>query len=150
MPNRPVHLVSSGVAGAVFANYRARQVNAIQPFSEFLGGAAGGLMGGILPDVFDPPTHPGHRSLAHALIPVGAGSTAWIRALDGWQARLRGRADEYSRLQVRESDPVLKTWYGAVATALRMLCGMLAGLVAGYLTHIVLDFATPRGLPLIS
>jgi hypothetical protein len=70
--------------------------------------------------------------------------------LDRWQSSLRRRADEYTRLQFQAVEPLLKAWYGAAAIALRVLSGMLAGLVAGYITHIALDFTTPRCLPLIS
>ena len=150
MPNRPVHLATSGPAGAVFAYYKAPIINEIQRLQEAFGGVLGGLLGGALPDIFDPPSHPGHRALAHALIPVGAGSAAWLRYLDDWQKRLRCRADEYSRLRSQAVDPLLGAWYALLEMALRMLSGMLAGLGAGYLTHIALDFTTPRCLPLLS
>ncbi len=150
MPNRSVHIATSSPAGAVFAHHKAPLNNEIHRFQETLGGAVGGLLGGVLPDVLDPPFHPGHRALAHALIPVGASAAAWIRGLDGWQGYLRRKADDYSRLRLHTADPLLAAWYGAVAIALRMLSGLLAGLVAGYLTHIALDFTTPRCLPLVS
>jgi membrane-bound metal-dependent hydrolase YbcI (DUF457 family) len=34
-------------------------------------------------------------------------------------------------------------------TACRLLAGFLAGFFAGYLSHVALDFATPRCLPLV-
>jgi hypothetical protein len=110
----------------------------------------GGLLGGLLPDILDPPLHPGHRALAHAVLPVGVGATSWVGALDNWQKNLRDQVDEYTRLQFQAAEPLLKIWYGAIAMALRLLSGMLAGIVAGYVVHIGLDFMTPRCLPLIS
>ena len=112
MPNRPIHLATSGPIGAAFDKAPAN--NNLQRLQESVGGALGGLLGVALPDIFDPPLHPGHRAMAHALIPVSAGAAAWSRQLDNWQAGLR------------------------------------AGLGAGYLTHIALDFTTPRCLPLLS
>jgi len=44
----------------------------------------------------------------------------------------------------------LAAWYGLVEMALRVLCGAVAGLGAGYLTHVALDFMTPCCLPLIN
>jgi len=150
MPNRPLHLATSGPAGAVFAYYKAIDKKEIQLVEETLGGALGGLLGGLLPDILDPPLHPGHRAFAHGLLPVAVGTSAWAHSLDSWQKNLRDRADEYTRLQFQVTEPLLKAWYGVIAMALRVLSGMLAGLVAGYLTHIALDFTTPRCLPLIS
>lgn len=146
MPNRTFHLATSGPAGAAFAYHKA-PIN--KGLHEVLGGLIGGLAGGMLPDIIDPPFHPGHRALAHALIPVGLSAAAWVRGLDDWQKSLRCRADEYSRLRFQATDPVLAACYGALEAALRMLSGMLAGLLAGYLTHIALDFTTPRCLPLL-
>lgn len=150
MPNRPVHLATSGPAGAAFSYFKTIHHNDLQRFQEMVGGALGGLLGGLLPDILDPPLHPGHRALAHAVLPVGVGATAWLRALDNWQMSLRNRADEYTRLQFQTAEPLLKTWYATIAMALRMLSGMLAGIVAGYVVHVGLDFMTPRCLPLIS
>lgn len=150
MPNRPLHLATSGPAGAAFAYYKASNDREIQLAMETIGGALGGLLGGILPDILDPPLHPGHRAFAHGLLPVGVGTAAWAHALDSWQKNLRDQANEYTRLQFQAAEPLLKAWYAASAMALRVLSGMLAGFVAGYLTHIALDFTTPRCLPLIS
>ncbi len=150
MPNRPFHLATSGPAGAAFAYYKALPSNEIHRFQESLGGALGGLLGGILPDICDPPLHPGHRALAHGALPVGLGAAAWVSGLDGWQKRLRDQADEFTRLQFQAAEPLMNAWYGMIAMVLRVLSGMLAGMVAGYVTHLALDFTTPRCLPLVS
>lgn len=149
MPNRPIHLATSGPAGAAFAYYNSPYTNDIQRLQEVVGGALGGLLGGLLPDLCDPPRHPGHRAVAHAVLPVGLGATAWIGNLDSWQKDLRDRADEYTRRQSQADDPFLQALDGLLALVFRMLSGMLAGIVAGYVTHICLDFTTPRCLPLI-
>jgi hypothetical protein len=46
---------------------------------EVIGGLLAGNLGARLPDVFDPPTHPGHRSLAHGMAPIAAVGMAALR-----------------------------------------------------------------------
>ena len=150
MPKQPIHIATSVPAGALFAYHKAPENNELNRLLETAGGGLGGFLGGILPDRFDPPTHPGHRGLAHGLIPVAAGASVWAQNLNGWQQSLRIRADEYARLRAQATDPLLLGWYVVAETALRLLCGVLAGFGAGYVTHVALDFTTPRCLPLIS
>jgi hypothetical protein len=107
-------------------------------------------LGGFLPDVFDPPCHPHHRSLAHGVLPVLAGAGVWGQGLAGWQASLRNQAEGYALARLDTVDPFMAAVYSFAELALRILCGAVAGLGAGYLTHVVLDFTTPCGLPLIN
>ena len=151
MPNKPVHLVTSGSVGTICAYMNAPTSGAgTDRFLEVAGGVLGGVLGGLLPDVFDPPCHPHHRSLAHGVLPVIAGAGVWVQGLAGWQTHLREQEEAYSCLRVSTVDPFLAAWYGFVEMALRVLCGTVAGLGAGYLTHVALDFTTPCCLPLIN
>jgi hypothetical protein len=117
---------------------------------ETLGGALGGYCGGILPDCIDPPFHPGHRALGHGFVPVAAAANFWYQGLDGWQNQLRLLADEQGYRRSLSFDPAATAWHAFAEWVLRLLSGFVAGLGAGYVTHIVLDFGTPRCLPLIS
>jgi hypothetical protein len=131
MPNKPVHLVTSGSVGTICAYMNAPTSGAgTDRFLEVAGGVLGGVLGGLLPDVFDPPCHPHHRSLAHGVLPVIAGAGVWVLGLAGWQTHLREQAEAYSRLRVSTVDPFLAAWYGFVEMALRVLCGTVAGLGA--------------------
>jgi hypothetical protein len=149
MPNNPLHIATSTPAGAVFAFYKANSQNDLARFVEALGGAVGGYVGGVLPDRLDPPSHPGHRSWGHGVGSVAAGAVAWARRLDGWQDGLRRHADHRALLRGQATAPLAAAWYGLLEWALRLLAGFVAGFGAGYLTHIVFDFGTPRCLPLI-
>ncbi len=150
MPNRPIHVATSTPAGAGYALYKANDQNDLARLLEAAGGALGGYCGGILPDHLDPPFHPGHRSLGHGFVPVAAAANFWNQGLDGWQNQLRLLADEHGYRRSLSTDPVATAWHAFAEWALRFLSGFLAGLGAGYVTHVALDFGTPRCLPLIS
>jgi hypothetical protein len=151
MPNKPIHLATSGSAGLVFAYMNApAEGTGFDRFLETTGGSLGGALGGLLPDVFDPPCHPHHRSLAHGVLPVVAGAGVWVGGLAGWQVSLRNQADAFALKRLNSVDPLMAALYGFVEMALRVLCGAVAGFGAGYLTHVALDFTTPCGLPLIN
>lgn len=150
MPNRPFHVATSTPAGAGYVFYKANQQNGLARAVEALGGAFGGYCGGILPDCIDPPFHPGHRSLGHGFVPVAAAGAIWNQCLDGWQSQLRRLADEHNYRRSLSTDPAATAWHALAEWVLRMLAGFLAGLGAGYVTHVALDFGTPRCLPLVS
>ncbi len=150
MPNSPIHIVTSTPAGAGYAFYKAKNQNDLTKFWETLGGAAGGYVGAILPDRVDPPIHPGHRSWGHGLGPVTAATVVWSQGLDEWQNSLREYADHHGQLRAQATDLLSTAWHGFVEWVLRLLSGFIAGIGAGYLTHVALDFGTPRCLPLIS
>ena len=59
MPNREVHVRTSGAAGTLFASRQARDEPEAAQIMELLGGIAGGIAGGRMPDLLDPPLHPG-------------------------------------------------------------------------------------------
>ena len=151
MPNKPVHVATSGPAGLICAYMNAPiDATGMNRLLEVAGGACGGALGGLLPDVFDPPYHPRHRALAHGMLPVLAGASVWGQGLGGWQTSLRQQADTFAVKRRSTVDPFLAALYSFAEMTLRLLCGAVAGLGAGYLTHIALDFTTPCCLPLIN
>jgi hypothetical protein len=150
MPNRPIHIATSAPVGAAYAFHKANNQDGLAKITESIGGAVGGFWGGVLPDVIDPPYHPGHRSIGHGFLPVIAGATVWNQQLDGWQTQCRQLADEHAFRRSRSTDPLIAAWHALAEWALRLLSGFVAGFGAGYLTHVALDFGTPRCLPLIS
>lgn len=150
MPNRPIHIATSVPAGAGYALYKTNIQNDLARLIELAGGAIGGYCGGILPDQIDPPFRPGRRSFGHGVCSVVAGATVWNQGLDGWQNRLRQLADEHSSRRSQSTDPIATAWHTFAEWSLRLLSGFLAGFGAGYISHVALDFGTPRCLPLIS
>jgi len=149
MPNRPIHVLTSVPAGVVYSFYKSNNQNGLPRIIESAGGTLGGYIGRILPDWFDPPRHPGHRSLAHGLAPVATGAAFWYRSLDNWQDHPRQIADQHAYCRATSTDFASTEWHAFAEWVLRLLSGFLAGMGAGYITHVALDLATPRCLPLV-
>jgi hypothetical protein len=155
MPCRDVHRPVSGAIGLGYSSYRAhrryrgRPAKELPIAAEAIGGFAGGWLGGALPDIIDPPTSPQHRNFGHGVATV-AGVVTWTAdALMDLQERLRSQADrlQEDRWQLQNDfDLAIST---IAELALRFLAGLLDGLIAGYVTHLALDFWTPGGIPLI-
>ncbi|MGH9770402.1 MAG: hypothetical protein ACRD4Q_01655 [Candidatus Acidiferrales bacterium] len=149
MPSRSVHLVTAVPVGAGFAFSKASQASSNQVPLEALGGALGGYLGGLCPDFFDPPTSPNHRALGHGLAPAGLGGVAWLSNLDSAQGWLRRQAEQCRQRSVQAQSPSAAFWFQFLEFLCVLGAGVLAGFVAGYASHLALDFATPRSLPLI-
>jgi hypothetical protein len=150
MPSRNIHIAVGTPAGLLFAVHKSHGQNDLTRIVEAGGGLFGGLLGALAPDLIDPPTSPCHRSVGHGLLPVAACAAAWTLSLNAWQSELRRMADLQRVLAIQCADPVAKLWYALIETVLRLLAGIVAGLLAGYLSHVALDFCTPGCLPLVS
>jgi uncharacterized membrane protein YfcA len=138
------------MAGTGFGYWQAGEQPASHIVLEILGGALGGLTGSRLPDRFDPPLHPGHRSVAHGLVPVGCvGSYCW-RQLSDWQEALRRLAAEQTRARSGRVTALEQAAHQLLEMLFRLLAGFIAGLLAGYASHLALDVLTPKGLPIIA
>src|SRR5580698_1731552 len=83
------HVAVGAPAGLAFAAFNSLNQNGLNVALEACGGWWGGTTGAVLPDVFDPPTQPGHRAMGHGLVPVGAASLFWAGNLPSWQDSLR-------------------------------------------------------------
>lgn len=150
MSDGRTHRAIGTLAGGGYALAKAQNQRPEHLLLEILGGLVAGNMGARLPDVFDPPTHPGHRSLAHGIAPIAAVGTAAVRRLDGAQARLRAEADRRAALCAQATTPLQRFWQQLLESLCRLGAGALAGLLGGYGSHIALDAFTPAGLPLFA
>lgn len=150
MSNSRTHRAIGTVAGAGYALTKANQQAPEHVLLEVFGGALAGNFGARLPDVFDPPLHPGHRSLAHGIVPVAAAGRAAMNALDGWQAQLRAEANRRAGLRQSAATTLERFWQYLVEILCRLGAGALAGLLAGYGSHVALDAFTPASLPLLA
>ena len=124
-----------------------------QPLShvmaEAAGGAVGGYGGGVLPDRIDVATHPGHRAEAHSMAITG--TVGWIvrENLPEWQAALRIHADRLAAMRMQTETPLLQALFWIAEYFCRFVAGLAAGVLAGYASHLMLDFFTPASLPVI-
>lgn len=119
MASAAVHAIA-GVASGAIALAVTDQNDSEQAASPLLGGL-GGLVGGKLPDIFEPATSPNHRRFCHSVaFAVGVGVATY--KLYKWQP-----TDAWGEF-------------------LRVL-GVAVGV--GYLSHLLLDLTTPKSLPLV-
>ena len=147
MPDRRTHEDVGFVVGGCAAALHARAEASSHALAETLGGCLGGWLGGIMPDVFEPATSPSHRSVAHSVIVLT--SLALARTADA-QTRCRTQAKECESravlLAAGTSERLVAEWE---ALFWRIIAGFLIGFVAGYSSHLLLDAATARGLPIV-
>lgn len=150
MSDSRTHRTIGTLAGGGLALAKARQQRPENMALEVIGGLLAGNLGAPLPDVIDPPLHPGHRSVAHALVPVAAAGVGAVRSLDRWQSRLREEADRRAALRAAATSPLQRLCQALLEILCRLGAGALAGLLGGYGSHIALDAFTPAGLPLLA
>jgi uncharacterized membrane protein YeaQ/YmgE (transglycosylase-associated protein family) len=147
MPRRNEHAVIGALVGALTAVARASEQPENGKTAEVMGGIVGGWVGGIMPDVIEPATTPHHRDIAHSFV---TGVSIALAKLAEWQARCRQRAQllEVS-IQGMPAGPE-RSHCELDAFAWRFVAGALVGFAAGYISHLVLDGATKRGIPLLT
>jgi inner membrane protein len=147
MPDRSTHATAGVLAGIGAGTVSARNLPAEHLAIEVLAAAVGGYLGGIAPDVLEPSLSPNHRDLFHSFI---VGGTVGAAAFAEWQADCRAKAGECdARAMAAPPDSDARRHEAFKALCWRLLAGFLVGFVAGYLSHLALDAATPRSLPLI-
>ncbi len=150
MPNRKTHDAVGAGSGAAIALCLARDQDLIGVVFETLGGALAGKYASRLPDVFDRPVSPNHRSLGHGVLLNGYALASSVENLSEWQDSLRRHAGKFARLQTESNTASEANWYLVLEILSRMASGAIAGALAGYASHLILDSRTKKGLPLIA
>lgn len=149
MPNHNEHLIWGAVAGAGYcllsSSVRRREIS----LAELLGGALSGAIASKLPDVIEPATHPNHRSTFHSasfLVTTGIVALPWAEQERQRQYQLA----DYARTQENVSANEIEQGYW-LRKALwhEFVAGLFAGLVVGYISHLVADSLTPKGIPIL-
>lgn len=148
MPNRNVHIPVGGFSGGACAEYHAWGLPVPQLVAEAVGGVAGGIGGGVLPDAFDTPASPNHRAAAHSMGVTGGIGYFLNEQLPEWQQSLRNQGLHYARLRAASPSLLPQIGYGILVLCY-FLSGALAGLLAGYASHLALDSLTPSSLPIL-
>ena len=150
MANRRAHTIAGSAFGGTTAFLLARDQDPGHRLLEALGGALGGAWGGRLPDLIEPALHPGHRSVAHALVPAGVAGAAGVPRFRVGQQHLRQRADRCRAWRDAATSTLDQLLWWLAEMACRIIAGAMAGAAAGYASHLLLDAASPRGLPLLA
>jgi hypothetical protein len=150
MPNRRTHRVVGAAAGALVAGARAHEEDGPSSLLVVLGGGLGGYIAGTWPDLLEPATSPRHRQFAHSGIAGSAVLRLASEAVPKWEAYWRQVALRAGSQRSDPSRPALEqTLLAFLEVVAKVMVGLLAGLAAGYISHLVLDGATPMSLPLI-
>jgi len=150
MANGREHTVVGSACGGAAAFLLAGEQVPGHRLVETLGGALGGALGGRLPDVLEPALHAWHRGPAHAMVPAATASAMALPRLRSVQQQLRQSA-ERCRAGCGAASAELDRLFWSLAELLcRLAAGAIPGIAAGYVSHLVLDADTPRGLPLLA
>jgi hypothetical protein len=157
MPDGKTHKVVSTAMGTAFAICRASGQTGWGWLIEAGGGAAGGCVGGRLPDVLEPANSPWHRGAAHSYA-TGGLIISLGNAMSVWEAACRKNAERCGAVpMVSRGGYYVPAEVGPLAQFLSVICelfwrflaGFLNGLAAGYISHLALDAGTPHSIPLL-
>lgn len=147
--NAKVHVPAGAISGLLYGATRPGQTEDYGALVEWIGATIGGGLGALVPDLLEPAIHPLHRSTAHSYVAMSG--VIWMDSqLQQWQIKIREKALEYRRCRELSQNGFgsFLFWMG------EMLCfafaGLIAGILAGYVSHLVLDLVTPAGLPLLA
>lgn len=150
MPNGHEHAVIGGLVGAAFALPFLGELPADEATALLAGAYCGGRIGGQLPDLLEPALHSWHRDFFHsaavgtALVSPGASALQLARA---WLESARVRRLRRTSLPADHPESVT-LWVEELAIA--FAAGLLIGAIPGYISHLLADIGTPRGVPLLS
>jgi hypothetical protein len=162
MPGRGTHTLVGAVSGAAFAANRTKNNFRANRLARVAGGAVGGALGGALPDIFEPAISSWHRGQGHsvaaatAVVSSGNLLTRWeeVCLKNAEQCRARPTKlvkDAQGALFVLVPlNPFSQTLSTFGEIFWEFLAGFLNGLMAGYISHLVLDALTPRSVPLLT
>lgn len=136
MPGKMMHLTVGTAAGAAAILLTPQDNTNICGEYYLYGGLIGGFIGGLMPDIIDPPTGPNHRGMGHSMSgnTIGLSSlTLLIQKLDSWISDQIEKAEEVD-------NTILIAFFQALA-------GFVRGFIAGQASHLLLDLTTPKRLP---
>jgi hypothetical protein len=147
---RPAHRKVGTVVGAAAALLSTDDTQELwKRIAEGLGGAIGGNVGARMPDWIEPALHSWHRDVGHSCTTIDAIVKLTPKVIGSWERYCRRKAREAAKKKLAAEAVRQPSWcfllgemYWTVAT------GFLRGLATGYVSHLVLDGATPRGIPL--
>jgi hypothetical protein len=158
MPGREKHKYVGAAAGVGLAAYKAHGQPKQYFLIEIIGGGLGGMVGGMAPDWLEPAVSSWHRGVCHS---VGVGWVMYAQQLlASWANVCRENAAK-CRIVPQVEDVHTGEWIPIKRTPLQqawaeicefvwiLMAGFLNGLAGGYVSHLLLDAMTPRGIPLV-
>lgn len=159
MPDLKTHKYIGAGAGAVYASYQAKDQPNNAWLLEVIGGGVGGYLGGMLPDKLEPALSSWHRGICHSwtaggIVVSGSAQLAELAVACRKRAQqcraIPTAQDSATGVFIPVPRSLLEQMFSQIGEILwTFLAGLLNGLAAGYLSHLLLDSATPRGIPLL-
>jgi len=147
VPNGKTHAVVGTASGGVAAFCLALRDGNGSPVVESIGGAIGGYVGGKLPDLLEPSRgNPRHRSHCHSWAALGLNAGAAAKWLEEIQPDLRVRAHQHKERSARADGWPGAAWHWVLHALIMLASGLVAGLMAGVASHLVMDAGTRAGL----
>ena len=146
MPNSKTHKTIGAIAGLASLHFLPPPSPG-QGLATYLGRAAGGAVGGLLPDRWEPATSPRHRDRRHSLMAggVASGIIGTSRTIEAW---LLNKSAEMHQAARGQRDVALKFLQQVWAWVVEFLGGLAVGIVVGYVSHLAADMSTPAGIPI--
>jgi membrane-bound metal-dependent hydrolase YbcI (DUF457 family) len=146
------HSIAGIASGGLITLYRARDLPPPDRAFEVMGGMIGGLIGGKAPDSqhVDPSSlGPNHRRFGHSWAILGAHIYVADAIISAWEKFCREKADEAAwRLANTPAISGVERFLLVLQeVAWRVAAGLLAGFIAGYVSHLALDAFTVKSLP---
>ena len=147
MPNRGTHVGIALVAQLGVELLRKSVLSDDDRLQDVRQQSLGATCGGVLPDILEPALSPDHRQFAHGMIPAAA--VAWFGqgkhregcdALYVWAKSAPGLGEG---VQSGSSQAELPRWFRFI------VAGFFRALPVGYVSHLIADATTPRGLPML-
>jgi membrane-bound metal-dependent hydrolase YbcI (DUF457 family) len=149
MPGYREHQRVGGPVGGLTAlGFAADQPPALA-LVEALGGWWAGEAVSTLPDVFEPGTSSHHRGPAHSLSVTAYGSTVAFQQTREIQNQLRFAALQCFQTAQLSQNGLQQIVCGTFGLLLHFAAGALPAIPASYASHVLLDAATPRGVPVL-
>jgi len=149
MASYQTHRIVGGLVGGAAAFVCAQNQPPLLAAAETVGGLLFGQYAGPWADVVEPATSSYHRVFAHALVPTALGATFVFKRVDSLQASLRSQAQIFFQQAANTNDGLESFLNYAAGFLLHMLAGAVPAVPASYLSHIALDAASPRSVPLL-
>lgn len=138
MPNRSTHTWVGALTALAVGYIRSRELQGADKFFHNAGAALGGAFAGRLPDILEPALSPHHRQFYHGLLPNAVFWFLATRQIEKAYQCIVGEALRYEPLQGA---------YPWQRGLLFTVAGFVQAVPPGYISHLVLDGATPFGLP---
>ena len=118
MANKTEHMCVGGAAAAITYIAMCKYYHREPTFAEGFTFSFAGVLSSVVPDMLEPALNPNHRQFCHSI-------TAGILLLNS-----STKTCSYTNYKLEEPTKIL-----------------MACVIIGYLTHLILDGCTPMGLP---